>query len=101
MRKPILFVFLLLLCMLWQHIDVLAQNQRIVDSLENKLKQLQSQKLELRHNKASIADSAEANLLYILTKTYWNSNPDKAMDYAKQTLALSSEIGYKKGIANA
>lgn len=69
-------------------LNCLAQDKHIVDSLTNKLK---------NHTE----DTTAANLLYELFKSYKDNNPEKAINYAKQTLALSEKIGYKKGIANA
>ena len=69
-------------------LNCLAQDQHIVDSLNNKLKN-------------NTQDTTTANLLYELFKSYKDNNPEKAINYAKQSLVLSEKIAYKKGIANA
>ncbi len=78
-----------------------AQDQHLVDSLETKLKTLQDEKVKLRHNVASINDTAEADILYSISKLLWGNNLDKSMKYARQSLEVSEKIGYKKGTGNA
>src|ERR1035438_2032019 len=56
---------------------------------------------ELGSKVPAMYDTTAANLLYDLSTAYWGNNPDKAMEYANQCLALSEQIGYKKGIGNA
>jgi two-component system, NtrC family, sensor kinase len=65
-----------------------AQDPHIVDSLRNELK---------KHNH----DTTTAKILNALSQAYWGSNPDMAMDYARQALSLSKQIGYKKGMGSA
>jgi adenylate cyclase len=80
---------LILIAMLFsfQHL-LFSQDQHLIDSLQTLLKTAKQ-------------DTNKANILYQLSKSYWSNNPDKAMDYAKQTLALSEKINYKKGIGNS
>jgi two-component system sensor histidine kinase UhpB len=78
-----------------------SQNQQLVDSLEAALKNHNAKKLELNTQPPSLYDTTAANILYYLSATYWYSNPEKAQNYAEQCLALSEQIGYKKGIAAA
>ncbi|HYV92666.1 MAG TPA: tetratricopeptide repeat protein [Chitinophagales bacterium] len=79
----------------------LAQDQHLIDSLQLQLKKYDSTKAELQIESLSLYDTTEANILYALSKAYWGSIPNKAMEYAKQTLILSEQIGYKKGMGNA
>ena len=65
-----------------------SQNQHIIDSLHTRLKTAKQ-------------DTNKAKILNQLSIAYQGNNTDKAMDYAKQTLALSIKIGFKKGIGNA
>ncbi len=62
-----------------------SQAQPKVDSLLACLK-------NVKHDTSKVLILAELSLVYS------SSNPDKAMDYANQCLALSKKIGYKKGI---
>ncbi|MFN8359515.1 MAG: adenylate/guanylate cyclase domain-containing protein [Candidatus Kapaibacterium sp.] len=62
-----------------------AQDQRTVDSLQKLL-------TTARH------DTTRANLMILLGREYWDSNPDKASEYARQAIAVSERNGYKKGI---
>jgi signal transduction histidine kinase/CheY-like chemotaxis protein/HPt (histidine-containing phosphotransfer) domain-containing protein/Tfp pilus assembly protein PilF len=74
------------------HISVLhlsfSQDQHLIDSLTHCLK-------TVKH------DTVKVNILYELSAAYWGNNPDKAMEYAGQILALSDKTEYKKGIAFA
>ncbi|MEP7106993.1 MAG: adenylate/guanylate cyclase domain-containing protein [Ferruginibacter sp.] len=97
MKKILSLLFML--CLL-QH-SSFSQDQRAVDSLQNELKKLQATKLKSGSNYPKMNDTLIANILNNLSASYWGSNPDKAMDYANQTLALSEQIGYKKGIGRA
>ena len=65
-----------------------SQDQRIVDSLQTILE-------------AEMQDSNKVKILNRLSHAYLGNNPDKAMDYARQSLALSGQIGYEKGIASS
>jgi len=71
----------------FQHLSF-SQDQHLVDSLQTILKTAKQ-------------DTNKANILNQLSQAYMGNNPDKAMDYAKQTLALSEKISYKKGMDNA
>jgi tetratricopeptide (TPR) repeat protein len=46
-------------------------------------------------------DTSKATILNQLSNAYMSNNPDKAMDYARQSLDLSEQIGYKKGAGKA
>ncbi len=98
--KKFLFLFFIINCIL-SIIICEAQDKQLVDSLETQLKKHNATKKEPGSKALAIYDTTAANLLYELSRTYWGSNPDKAMDYAKQCLALSEQLGYKKGIGNA
>ncbi|MES2761796.1 MAG: tetratricopeptide repeat protein [Bacteroidota bacterium] len=54
-------------------------------------------------NVAKIAkdDTSKSNLLNKISATYLEIDLDKSFDFAKQSLALSEKIGYKKGVGNA
>ncbi len=62
-----------------------SQDQLLIDSLQTILK-------DAKH------DSTKANILNALSIAYWSNDPNKAMDYANQELALSEQAGYQKGI---
>ncbi len=96
--KYLILLLFIIHCLLF---TAFAQDQHLVDSLTAKLKTLESEKKELRHNIAGKYDTASAKILYSISKAYWSNNPDKSMDYAMQCLALSEQINYKKGIGNA
>ena len=78
-----------------------TQDKHLIDSLTTQLKNHNASKLELKIKSPSLYDTTAANILSSLSAAYWNSNPDKAMDYANQCLALSEQFGYKKGIGKA
>ncbi|HYV91466.1 MAG TPA: adenylate/guanylate cyclase domain-containing protein [Chitinophagales bacterium] len=96
MKKLFLFTLYLILCT-----SSFAQDQHLVDSLETQLKNHNAHKLELKIKSPSLYDTTAANILYRLSVAHWGNNPDKAMDYANQCLAVSEQIGYKKGEGNA
>jgi adenylate cyclase len=83
MKKIILLFILLFSC---QH-ALYSQDQRLIDSLQTILKDAKQ-------------DSTKADILNALSIAYWSNDPDRAMDYAKQELALSEQAGYQKGIGN-
>ncbi len=91
-------MFILLFC--FQN-NVFAQNQQLVDSLESLLNNHAAAKLEQQHTTPSLFDTTEANIYFELAQAYWGNNPEKGLEYAKQCLVLSEQIGYKKGIGNA
>ncbi|MBK9981044.1 MAG: tetratricopeptide repeat protein [Saprospiraceae bacterium] len=78
-----------------------SQNQHLIDTLETQLKNHNTLKLELNLSSPSLYDTTAAKLLSRLAVEYRGNNPDKAMEYAQQSLALSEQIGYKKGMAIA
>lgn len=65
-----------------------SQDQHLVDSLTNVL---------MSHNN----DTLRVTTLYELSEAYWGIDPDKAMDYAKQSLKTAEQLNYKSGIARA
>ncbi|MBK7763947.1 MAG: tetratricopeptide repeat protein [Bacteroidetes bacterium] len=81
--------------------DSFSQDQVIIDSLENQLKKHYAKKIELQIKFPALYDTTAANILCELSSAYFYSNPDKAQDYSKQSLAVSEKIGYKKGIGRA
>jgi adenylate cyclase len=83
--KNILFVIALLLGIFEQNY---ASDKRIIDSLLNHLKTVKE-------------DSNKVLDLLQLSIAHQNNNLETAINYAKQSLLLSEEIGYKKGIGSA
>ena len=75
-----------------------SQNQHLIDSLETQLKNHNQNKTEIQLNSPSLYDTIATKLLSRLAFEYRGNNPDKAMEYAHQSLALSEQIGYKKGM---
>jgi len=75
-----------------------SQNQHLIDTLETQLKNHNQNKTEIEVNSPSLYDTTAAKLLSRLSFEYRGNNPDKAMEYAHQSLALSEQIGYKKGM---
>ncbi|MFN8359518.1 MAG: adenylate/guanylate cyclase domain-containing protein [Candidatus Kapaibacterium sp.] len=65
-----------------------AHDQRSVDSLHTILKH-------------PLPDSVRANAYYMLARQYWDSDPDKGLDYANQCFVLSERCGYKRGMGDA
>ena len=78
-----------------------SQDIHFIDSLEHILKSLNATKLELGKYAPTMNDTLTANILYQLSIAYQGNDLDKAMNYARQTLELSEQIGFKKGIGNA
>jgi class 3 adenylate cyclase len=81
-------IILLLLIILSVKVHAEAPDKHKVDSLNAVLK-------------TSIPDSARAEAYFQLAWQYWDDYPDKALDYAKQCLALSEKCGYISGIGDA
>ena len=79
----------------------IGQDHQIVDSLKGKLKQLQSEKTELRNNAIGINDSTIVNVLNKLSKNYTRLNSDTALHYANYALELALQINFEKGTADA
>jgi tetratricopeptide (TPR) repeat protein len=96
MRKILLLLFLLSLS---QH--SLAQDQQVIDSLQNILKILTAAKTQSDKNNITTADTVIADILHQLAREYAHNDPGKSLNYADQTLKLSEKIGYKKGCGNA
>jgi signal transduction histidine kinase len=78
-----------------------SQNRQRIDSLETQLKNHNARKIELRIKSPSRYDTIAANILGDLSKAYWYIDPDTAKVYAEQCMALSEQLGYKKGMGNA
>jgi class 3 adenylate cyclase len=81
-------IYFLLLIIPLITINGYSQDQQLIDSLLSVLKQAKP-------------DTAKADILNNLCIAYEYNNPEKAIDYAQQTLALSEQLGYKSGIRNA
>jgi len=93
-------LLLFLSAALYSH-TLFAQDQQLVDSLTILLNNHNAQKMEKQIKSPSLYDTAAVKILNKLSASYWNSSPNKALDYANQALALSEQIDYKKGMANA
>lgn len=78
----------------------IAKEERKIEILQNKLKKLEEQKVKLGKNASPLVDSTRANILNELHVAFLNKNPGTAMNYARQSLLLSQQIGYERGIAN-
>ena len=78
-----------------------SQEQQKLDSLQNELKKFEAAKTKLGSNAPVMFDSTKVNLWYEIIQICLQNNPDKAMDYAKQCLSLSEQIGYKPGVGDA
>jgi adenylate cyclase len=76
----------------------IAQDQHLIDSLNLKLSAHYAGKTT---SSQPLYDSTAADLLNNLSVAYSTSDPQKSLEYANQSLALSTQIGYKKGMANA
>ena len=96
--KNILFILLTLSFSLF---TAKAQDQHLIDSLTKELKKYDDWKIEHKGLKDPMHDTTAVKILDDLSYAYWSNNPDKAMDYANQCLALSEKTGYKKGIGMA
>jgi tetratricopeptide (TPR) repeat protein len=78
-----------------------AQDKRLIDSLENRLKEYNNGQPEVKARKPSIADSVTANIYSALSKAYWLSDVNKSMHYASEALTLSEKIDFRRGMGNA
>jgi adenylate cyclase len=98
MKRILIILLFTIHCSLF---TAFAQNQHQVDSLLAALKKHDAAKKELGSHAPAMYDTTAANILNNLSYAYWGSNPDTAMYYANQCLALSEQIGYKKGMGRA
>ena len=78
-----------------------SQDQNLIDSLETKLKSHSIEKTELQIKSPSLFDTTAAIILFELSRAYWGHNAEKSKEYANQSLALSEQIGYNKGVGKA
>jgi adenylate cyclase len=97
-KKTALVILLLHATTYYSILAQTKQKQELTDSL---LTVLKSVKKNADKSAPTIKDTAIANVLYELSKIYWYDKPDTAIDYAKQSLLLSQQIGFKKGIGFA
>jgi tetratricopeptide (TPR) repeat protein len=65
-----------------------ARDQHLPDSLQAALK-------------TSKQDTVRANILNALFANCYYTDPDKAMEYGKEMLQLSEQIGFRKGVGTA
>jgi adenylate cyclase len=97
--KKTLFIIMLLLAV--THYTLPAQTiqqQKLIDSLLTVLRDI---KKNAGTAAPSLKDTSTANLLYQLSIKYWYDKPDTAILYAMQSLQLSKQIAFKKGIGFA
>src|ERR1039458_258948 len=92
---------LILLTITLLSINLSAQDQHLIDSLETQLKKYSSDKVTSNSKTQNIQDTTIANLLFDLSKAHWDWDNEKALDYANKCYSISEKIGYKKGIGNA
>jgi len=95
--KRILFLLTIILLT----INAFSQDQHLIDSLEQALTKCENYKIEHIGLNNPMHDSAEANIYLQLGRIYFSNNPDKAIDYARQSLKVSERTGFKKGMARA
>jgi hypothetical protein len=65
-----------------------SHDKQLVDSLQAFLE-------------TTVHDTNRVIILNRLSRAYLGNNPGKAIDYAEQSLALSKQIDYKKGIGSS
>lgn len=85
MKKILILLLIIASCSLR---TISAQNENTADSLKNELK-------------AYKQDTVAAKILLKLSTYYLDTNLDTAFYYANQSLLLSEQIAYKKGIGSA
>ena len=88
-KKILLFLVLL------SYAFSLAQNEKVIDSLQKEVLRHKQQK------KPTLRDSIRCNLFLDMANAYNETNPDGAFMYAKKALDLSTQINFQKGIASA
>jgi len=93
--------FLILFTLSSSLLALRAQDRLIIDSLQNELRQYESAKNELGKNATLLMDTTKADILYGIAFHYLRNPHDTGIYYANQLLALSEQIGYKKGVGNA
>lgn len=78
----------------------IAIEQKKIELLQERLKKFEEFKEKSGKNKPDLIDSTKVNIWYELHDIFLKNNSGTAMYYAKQSLSLSQQIAYKKGIAN-
>jgi len=81
-----------------------GQDHHLIDSLQNELNKFEANKMANGHRPIAtghLMDSTKAAILDGLSHEYMNNSPDTAMEYARQELLLSEQIGFTKGKGNA
>ncbi|KOS07252.1 hypothetical protein AM493_15315 [Flavobacterium akiainvivens] len=71
------------------------------DSLLAKLQKFEKEKKSMGRSFPKMRDTLKADMLSSLAIYYSHNNPQKALAYTNEQMALSEKIGYKFGIANA
>jgi len=80
---------------------VTAQDQHVIDSLNNQLQKFRSRKSTASISAASIADTMQFRLLNGLAWQYVNTNPDKALEYSRAALSVAKQISLNKFLGDA
>ena len=94
MKKIIFFLFILHLTpLLWKGAggEAFAQEEQGNSRIDSLLTELSK----------TAEDTNKVNLLNRLSKSYQNTNPDKGIEFGKQSLEISKKLNWKKGIAVA
>ncbi|MBI3260598.1 MAG: tetratricopeptide repeat protein [Ignavibacteriae bacterium] len=78
----------------------ISRDEKKIMFLQNKLKKLEVRKIKAGKKATLLIDSTKANVLNELHTAFLNKNSGTAMNYAMQSLSLSRQIGYERGIAN-
>jgi hypothetical protein len=78
---------------------IFGQDPRLIDSLENRIKNLKFEKSKITGHIPVLFDSSEAVTFYRLSKAFWNTDPVRSDTYAKTCLSLSERIGFDRGLA--
>ncbi len=78
-----------------------SQDQNLIESLQNELKQFEVDKLEMHGKTPETRDTVKINILYELSKAYWYNNISIGLEHANQALLLAEQIKYKTGITDA
>lgn len=77
-----------------------SQDQHAIDSLLQRLVDHKIEKSRLKIASPSLYDTTAADLLYVLSRKYSN-DLETGMNYLEQSLKLSEQISYKKGMGMA
>ncbi|MBK9249824.1 MAG: tetratricopeptide repeat protein [Ignavibacteria bacterium] len=94
-------IILLVIAIIYVSSSSYAQDNHKVDSLKSALQKHEARKKALGATATSMIDTTKADILFLLSNEYRQVDWEKQFSLAKECLALSEKIGYKKGIGNA